>query len=829
MHQSSAHPGLGEFVSDDEKQAESQWLKVLVDCPGIQGLYTYKIPPELTISPGDILTVPFGSRIIAAIAIEFLNCPPVDIDETRIRPVESVTMTCFFPKHYWTLLHKTADYYCTPLMNVIRMALPPGLLGKSQRRIRLVPESIPPGAEQLCRIPAQQVLNLLRQQKDGDYSWQYLNRQLKSANQGIHDLIKRGWVKSYLEPAKTANPKQQKAVILLAKDLADKLTERQRHALRVLSSHQGTMWLTELLAAAKITNSVITTLKKKGYIAVQFQERLRLLQQPQVKEDQAKKLTTAQQAALKTINSLNDFTSVLLHGVTGSGKTEVYLQAIAPILNQNQSALVLVPEIGLTPQLTDRFRARFGDRVCVYHSALSDGERYDTWRQMLSGVPQVVIGTRSAIFAPLPKLGMIILDEEHDTSFKQTQPMPNYHARTVAEWRAQQENCVLLLGSATPSLETWLHHQVTSNSQKQRYLSLPERIQSRPMPPVEIVDMRQELSQGNRSIFSRSLQTALNHLQENHQQGILFINRRGHSTFVSCRSCGEVLECPDCDVSLSYHYAHQGAAKLLRCHYCNYCQPQPRYCPHCDSPYLKFFGSGTQKVTEELTQSFPGLRWLRFDSDTTRTKGAHRDLIAQFARGEADLLVGTQMLTKGLDLAQVTLVGVVAADGLLHHSDYRAAERAFQTLTQVAGRAGRGDEPGRVIIQTYNPENPVIQAVKEHNYPKFVQAELSQRQSLTYPPYGKLVLFRFSGMNPDLVQKTAESVAQICQKSFAQDWEILGPAPATVMRVAKRFRWQLLLKSQSEGMSKRPDFSHLFQHCPQSVGMTIDIDPMMIG
>ena len=285
-------------------------------------------------------------------------------------------------------------------------------------------------------------------------------------------------------------------------------------------------------------------------------------------------------------------------------------------------------------------------------------------------------------------------------------PWPNYHARTVAEWRAQQENCVLLLGSATPSLETWVHHQVTSNQQQQHYLSLPDRIQSRPMPPVEVVDMRQELAHGNRSIFSRSLQTALNHLQERRQQGILFINRRGYSTFVSCRSCGAVLECPDCDVSLSYHYAHQGAAKLLRCHYCNYCQPQPRQCPHCDSPYLKFFGSGTQKVTEELTQSFPGLRWLRFDSDTTRTKGAHRELLAQFARGEADLLVGTQMLTKGLDLAQLTLVGVVAADGLLHHSDYRAAERAFQTLTQVAGRAGRGDEPGRVIIQTYNPEKP---------------------------------------------------------------------------------------------------------------------------
>jgi primosomal protein N' (replication factor Y) len=510
-----------------------------------------------------------------------------------------------------------------------------------------------------------------------------------------------------------------------------------------------------------------------------------------------------------------------------------------------------VPEIGLTPQLTDRFRARFGNKVNVYHSALSDGERYDTWRQMLTGESQVVIGTRSAIFAPLPKLGLIILDEEHDSSFKQDQPPPTYHARTVAQWRAELENCPLVLGSATPSLETWVSmkgqgrkEEDTENSSlspsprlpvtesffppsspQSIYLSLPERIQSRPMPPVEIVDMRQELQQGNRSIFSRSLQDALQQLQERGQKGILFIHRRGHSTFVSCRSCGFVVECPHCDVSLSYHYTHEGATELLRCHYCNYAKVHPRNCPECSSPYLKCFGSGTQRVAQELAKVFPELRLIRFDSDTTRTKGAHRALLTKFANGEADLLVGTQMLTKGLDIAQVTLVGVVSADGLLNLADYRAAERAFQTLAQVAGRAGRGEDPGRVIIQTYSPYHPVIEAVKRHDYQSFSQAELEQRAELNYPPYGHLILFRLSGLDAAEVEKTAEKLADKLIDA-SSDYEILGPAPAGIMRVARRYRWQILLKFPPDVPVELPDLEQLRAICPKDISLTIDVDPL---
>jgi primosomal protein N' (replication factor Y) len=576
-------------------------------------------------------------------------------------------------------------------------------------------------------------------------------------------------------------------------------------------------------------------LEQKGCIVVQQQEVLRTSAEPTLAADRPKALTPFQAEALEVITSVERFAQVLLHGVTGSGKTEVYLQAIAPLLAQGKSALVLVPEIGLTPQLTDRFRARFGNKVNVYHSALSDGERYDTWRQMLTGEPQVVIGTRSAIFAPLPQLGLIILDEEHDSSFKQDQPAPTYHARTVAQWRAELENCPLVLGSATPSLETWVNIKPQENREpgnqellqnpKSYYLSLPERVQSRPMPPVEIVDMRQELQEGNRSIFSRSLQDALHRLKEQREQGILFIHRRGHSTFVSCRSCGYVVECPYCDVSLSYHQTHEGAAELLRCHYCNFTRMHPRSCPECGSPYLKFFGSGTQRVAQELARQFPELRLIRFDSDTTRTKGAHRTLLTRFANGEADLLVGTQMLTKGLDLAQVTLVGVVSADGLLNLADYRAAERAFQTLTQVAGRAGRGDDPGRVIIQTYSPQHPVIQAVQRHEYESFTSQELEQRAALNYPPYGHLILLRLSGLDAAEVENAAEQLADRLSTAESE-YEILGPAPASIMRVARRYRWQILLKFPPDVPVEFPDLSELRAICSSSVSLTIDVDPL---
>jgi primosomal protein N' (replication factor Y) (superfamily II helicase) len=844
-------------------------------------LYSYSIPTELDINPGDILSIPFGAQIVGGIAIRVINTPPSNLEANKIKQVEDVVHKHFFQESYWKLMERISQYYYTPLIQVIRAALPPKLLASSQRRVRLTVAgaavaTISGEAEKkstpifhasqknnitshtyidlvvhylhkfidkeylisiFCLLifrslvprvnsaVGNRILTILQEQTEGDYSLVFLQRQVQGATRTVRELAKLGLVEKYIEQAKNARPKLQKAVILTTYSFTSDITPRQREIMEVLRRRGGEMWLAEL---SQVTGAAVSTLKSlsnKGYIVIEEREVLRTESDENAGSltgnEAAKILTPDQRNALSKIREAKN-TTILLHGVTGSGKTEVYLQAIAPLIENGKSALVLVPEIGLTPQLTDRFRARFGSKVSVYHSGLSDGERYDTWRQMLKEEPQVVIGTRSAIFSPLPNLGLIILDEEHDSSFKQDSPIPTYHARTVAQWRAELENCVLVLGSATPALETL----IASQQQKILYLSLPERVNSRPLPPVEIIDMRSELQQGNKSMFSKTLSDALIQLQEKKQQGILFIHRRGHSTFVSCRSCGYVMECPHCDVSLSYHQTEYGAPQLLRCHYCNYVTPHPRNCPQCDSPKFKFFGSGTQKVAQELAREFPELRVIRFDSDTTSNKGAHRNLLTQFINGEADILLGTQMLTKGLDLPQVTLVGVVAADGLLNLSDYRASERAFQTLTQVAGRAGRGEEPGRVILQTYSPEHPVIEAVRGHDYKTFTGIELEQRQALNYPPFGRLILLRLSSADAVQVANTSEIIAAFLRGG--ESYEVLGPAPASIMRVANRYRWQIMVKFAPDALPTLANWDDVRDMCPDSVSLTIDVDPLNI-
>jgi primosomal protein N' (replication factor Y) (superfamily II helicase) len=822
---------MDSLLSDivDRPPLTTNWVEVLVDCPGLQGLYTYQIPLHTQIQAGDIVSVPFGNRTLGGIVVRQVTELPAGLAPEQVKEVSEVVCTGFFSINYWDLLLRVAEYYHTPLLPVIRMALPPGILNRSQRRVRLIAKK--PTIEQArpqLNTPARQLLEILQASPEGDYTWQFLTRKIRSSQAGMKQLHQLQLVASYIERPKLAKPKQQQVIILTGNPRNLELTSRQKEVLLCLQQQSGEMLWSEFQKIARTSKGFIDKLASDGYVQIVDREILRRDQTAGIWQEHVQhQLTAAQTQAIDHIEKLLGTTAtILLHGVTGSGKTEVYLRTIQTVLDRQQSVLMLVPEIGLTPQLTDRFRARFGDAVLVYHSALSDGERYDTWRQTLLPHPQVVIGTRSAVFTPLPNLGLIVLDEEHDGSFKQDQPMPTYHARLVAQWRSLLAHCPVVLGSATPALESW---QSAANDPTWHYLSLPERVTGRALPTVDVVDMREELKSGNRSIFSQALQTALADLKPGQEQAILFIHRRGHSTFVSCRACGNTLDCPHCDVSLAYHQhsVDSNNQPLLRCHYCNHLAIQPKLCPVCDSPQLKFFGSGTQKVTEELAKSFPQLRYLRFDSDTTRNKGAHRQILTSFAQGEADVLVGTQMLAKGIDLPQVTLVGIVTADGLLNMPDYRSAERTFQILTQVAGRCGRGAQAGRAILQTYNPEHPTIQAVRGQDYQKFIDKELVTRQEWAYPPYGRMVLLRFHSEDVDLVEAVATRIADyLIAHNTMDQYQVLGPTPAVVMRVANRYRWQIMLKYLPDALIHMPDLAVLYDSLGDKVSMSIDVEPL---
>lgn len=444
----------------------------------------------------------------------------------------------------------------------------------------------------------------------------------------------------------------------------------------------------------------------------------------------------------------------LLHGVTGSGKTEVYIRAIRETLESGRTAIVLVPEISLTPQMVNWFRARFGGDAAVLHSRLSDGERFDEWRRIRRGGARVVIGARSAVFAPLQNLGMIIVDEEHESSY-QSDKRPRYDARDIARWRAEHHGGVLLLGSATPSLATYMKVMPGVRPvNRLTLLEMTERVKGRPLPEVRVVDMREELVNGNRSIFSGALIEGMRETLHEGRQVILFLNRRGYAHFVSCRSCGYVEKCEHCDVSLTFHMEEQ----LLKCHYCGFTKRMPTACPQCASRFIKQFGAGTQKVEEEVRARFPGVPVARMDMDTTSAKGAHERILGAFRRGETRVLVGTQMIAKGLDFPNVTLVGVVAADMTLHVPDYRSVERTFQLLTQVAGRAGRADFPGRVIVQTYDPEHYGIRLAARQDYRAFYFEEERVRRRALYPPFTVLARLLVSSKDGERAKNTAEAL-----------------------------------------------------------------------
>lgn len=532
-------------------------------------------------------------------------------------------------------------------------------------------------------------------------------------------------------------------------------------------------------------------------------------------------LTSEQDAALQAISrdiERHEHRTFLLHGITASGKTEVYLQAIELVLKKGKQAIVLVPEISLTPQTIERFVSRFGARVAVIHSKLTAAKRFLEWKRIKDGFADIVVGARSAVFSPVRDLGLIIIDEEHETSYKQDD-VPRYHAREVAEERTRQSGCPLILGSATPSLESYYR----ARQGRYRLIRLTKRIEERLLPRVKIVDMRMELATRKKiAMFSKVLLDAVDRTVKSGKQAIIFLNRRGFSTFISCKKCGYVMKCGHCDTTLVYHFEQ----KKLLCHYCDHREAPPDICPKCRSGYIRYFGIGTEKVESEMSRSFAGARIARMDSDTTVKAGSHDRILGDFKAGKVDLLVGTQMIAKGLDFPAVTLVGVVSADVSLNIPDFRASERTFNLLTQVAGRAGRGEDGGEVIVQTYAPEHYAIATAAKHDYEKFYQEEIVARKELLYPPFTNLVKVTVRARGPEAAEKAALVLADEIRRE-AGEVMVGGPAPAPMARLRGYYRYNIILKHQDRvvmcDLLKKVLRAH---RRPHGVYVAVDVDPI---
>ena len=507
----------------------------------------------------------------------------------------------------------------------------------------------------------------------------------------------------------------------------------------------------------------------------------------------------------------------LIEGVTGCGKTEIYLNLVEKFISENKEAIVLVPEISLTPQTVERFKGRFGDVVAVFHSRLSKGERYDEWRRIQKGEVKVVVGARSAIFAPLKNLKLIIIDEEHEYSYK-SETSPRYLTREVAEFLVNQNSGLLVMGSATPSIESYYE----AENGRINLVHIGKRVDDRKLPAVKIIDMRDELKNGNKSMFSQDLYNAISENLEKKEQTLLFLNRRGFSTFVSCRSCGYVMKCKNCDVTLTYH----ANINKLKCHYCGNQIEVPTVCPKCGSKYIKYFGAGTEKIENEVKRLFNNARVLRMDMDTTRKKGDHEKIYNAFKEHKADILIGTQMISKGMDFKDVTLVGVIAADTSLNLPDFRSAERTFQLITQVSGRAGRGDLKGKVIVQTYEPDHYSIQLAKMQDYKAFYKKEIEIRKLLNNPPFTDILYILFTSDKEESIIETCNTVKFDLEKiSKENNTEILGPVPCCLSKIKNTYRWHVIFKGNVREMVPSVD-KILYKKCiTHKVNYSIDINP----
>ena len=824
----------------------------------IDQLFTYAVPPRLdaVVQPGVRVLAPFRRSTQEGVVVE--RIAETDLNPGAIRNIsDCLDEHPMFSPALLSLTRWMADYYVSSWGSALFCAVPAAVRSQKQQRVQLKA-----GDKPSVRGVQKEIVALL--EAEGELSPNQLARRVGVSythlRPKISALREKGVVDVYVthKPKATARTATVASLALTPDEIAAeiaRLTEEAgssggervrpasaKHAeiLRMLLDADAPIATAELTKQARTSVSLLRTLERRGFIQITQASVVRnpLSCQP-VAVTKPYQLNPAQAAALAEIqNALARLTSrdsvgastemgriLLLHGVTGSGKTEVYMQAIAQILESGKSVIVLVPEISLTPQTASRFIGRFGERVAVLHSRLSTGERYDSWHRIQKGEATIVIGPRSAVFAPVRELGLMIIDEEHSDSYK-SDTAPRYHARKVAQKRSELANCALLLGSATPSLESF--HRARNGAYQ--LLSLPTRVLDREMPEVHIVDMRAELKGGNRTIFSALLRNAIEQRLVKREQIILFLNRRGHSTYVFCRTCGYVERCRNCSISLTFHFE----TKKLVCHHCGHRRDTHPACPQCSSPAIRYFGMGTEAIEQEVRKAFPAANVKRFDADSTARKNAHQQILAAFQQQEIDILIGTQMVAKGLDFPNVTLVGVIAADTALNLPDFRASEQTFSLLTQVAGRSGRAEIPGEVIVQTYMPEHYCITAAQKHDYIGFYEQEVAARGVLRYPPFSRVARLLLRGRDEKSVIEAAHAVLNQLQHSPVgaisnrDAVEILGPAPAPLSKIEGKFRWHFLLRSETaEAISQR--VQQLTAEPPQAiksnaVELMIDID-----
>ncbi|BBH19644.1 primosomal protein N' [Paenibacillus baekrokdamisoli] len=833
--------------------------QVIVDVPSRQTdrPFDYEIPADLEgwVEVGSRVGVPFGGRVVQGFVVGVTEF--TDVNYAKLKPItELLDHTPPLSPDLIELAQWISDKYCCALTTSLQVMIPAALKGKADTVVSINEDDVESSGSLISYEG--EWMDYLRR-NGGSSRLSALQQRFSSDAGAIKQAIREGILteqvsirdRMAVRKVLTVFPPEDRVSALDALATFPARAAKQREVLRYMLERDKPTAMQTVVEEVPTTSATVKALVDKGFIALRGVEHNR---DPYAGREfhrtVALPLTEGQQDVYGDIVAALDSVDprvFLLHGVTGSGKTEVYLQTIAHCLKSGRQAIVLVPEISLTPQMVERFKGRFGDEVAVLHSRLSNGERYDEWRKIRERRASVAVGARSAVFAPFERIGLIIIDEEHESSYKQEET-PKYHARDVAIRRARQHGAAVVLGSATPSLESFaaatrggLSASTDAARSSAALLPMPNRVGMRPMPQVHLVDMREELKEGNRSMFSRQLHEALQLRLERGEQSVLLLNRRGYSTFVMCRSCGYTALCPHCDISLTYHQK----SRVLRCHYCGHSEQAPTKCPTCESEHIRFFGTGTQRVEEELSKLFPGIRVIRMDVDTTTEKGSHEKWLNLFGERKADVLLGTQMVAKGLDFPYVTLVGVIAADTSLHLPDFRAAEKTFQLLTQVAGRAGRHELLGEVIVQTYNPDHYAITTAQNHDYEAFVQEELRHRRFMAYPPFCRLILVTLSDEQLAVLITTGEKFASLVRKLVSEAGvrssdegdgsryiDILGPVASPIPRIKDRYRFQCMLKYRGNvdavGILKQAILTLSAPKGQPPVQISVDVDPQVI-